>query len=183
MVMNQRQKSGMFKKACSYLHSLFSNLKPRYQLSLDNSSYDINLKKMIYCFKAFGDHSFVKLSYDQIKHNNDILYSINPHDLINISITEHLQNQKKTMLRISEILRENQYLLTEGDSSQIFSGEEICDNVILMERINNIDLYKIAYSTGFNRGRMLSKSVSKYTNEKKIINLSLVKNNSDKSLL
>ena len=83
------------------------------------------------------------------------------------------------MLRVSEILRDNKYLISDENSQQIFDGEEICDNVLLLERINNLDIYKIAYSTGFKLGRSLTKSLSQHKEihikqNKNIVKLNIV---------
>ncbi len=163
--MKQKQKCSIFNKFRKLIRSLLSNLQPRYQLALDHDVYDINLKRNIYCFKSFGDHSFLKLTFDQIKYNNDLLYTINPRDLMKICLEEVLLEQRLTKLRVSEMLRDNKFVLTDKSSHQIFSGEEICDNALLMERINNIDLYKIAFNTGFNQGRSLSKIANKKKRE------------------
>lgn len=168
--MKQRQKFSIFKRIFNFFHSFFNHIHPRYQLALDHSEYDINSKRNIHCFKSFGDHSFVKLTFDQIKHGNDLLFAINPHDLIKICLEEILLEQKSNQFRISEILRDNNFILSDKKNSQIFSGEEICDNVLLIEKINNIDLYKIAYNTGFNQGRKVSKIVNKKQKEKYSLN-------------
>jgi hypothetical protein len=156
-----------------------TNLHPRYQLALDSNKYDIKSKSFNYLFKSYGDHTFITFTYQDIKNNKQILFSINPQDLITISINEHINTQKTTMLRISEILRDNKYLISDDDSHQIFDGEEICDNVLLLERINNLDLYKIAYSTGFKLGRSLTKSLTSqhkemHNNPNNIVKLNIV---------
>lgn len=157
--MSQIQKFGMVKKFIHFLRALIHSLKPRYNLSLDSYSYDINHKKIIYFFKVFGDHSFVKFGFDDIQNCKDLLFSINPSDLITIATKEQLQAQKKLMVRVTELLRDNKYKISDGTIDEIFSGDEICDNPSLMERISNLDLYKISYNTGFSHGRALEKIV------------------------
>lgn len=172
--MSIKQKFGrIFKK----LKNIFTQLQPRYQLSLDSNTYDLNSKQFKYIFKAYGEHSFVTITFNEIKNNDQLLYNIHPKDLITISINENIYNQKKSMLRISEILRDNKFLITDNDSYQIFDGDEICDNALLIERINNIDLYKIAYNTGFCRGRSLTKMVKSQCAEpvNNLVNLNVVK--------
>src|ERR1700733_11872957 len=123
---------GIVKKLFDLIRVIFKKINPRYQLSLDNSFYDLNIKNYIYCFKVFGDHSFVKLGFDQIKDNKAMLYNINPYDLIKIISQESIYSQKKSMLKIAESLRDNQYKITDGINTSIFSGEEICDNINLI---------------------------------------------------
>ncbi len=163
--MKPKQNFLIFKKTHRLFQSIFKNLTPRYQLSLDHSEYDMQLKKIVHCFKSYGDHTFLKLTFDQIKLNSDLLCSINPQDLLRIFADEFALEQKSSKLYIAEMLRNNNFILTDKKSYQHFSGEEICDNALLIERINNIDLYKIAFSTGFNQGRSLSKIAHKKQKE------------------
>lgn len=164
--MKQKQKFLIFKKIYNFFKFFLKQIHPRYQLALDHSEYEMTLKRNVYCFKSFGDHSFLKLTFEQIKSDSDLLYAINPHDLMRIFSDETLLEQKSNQFRVSEILRDNKFILTSGENRQTFSGEEICDNVLLIEKINNIDLYKIAYNTGFNQGRQVSKIVHKKQKEK-----------------
>lgn len=73
------------------------------------------------------------------------------------------------MLCIAEILRDNRYKLSDSSADEILSGDEICDNILLMEKIKNIDLYKIAYNTGFNHGRQLAREISKKASRMQVI--------------
>lgn len=136
-------------------------IKPRYLLSLDSQFYGISQKATVYRFKIFGEHSFPKFTFNDIKNNKNILYDINPDDLIKIAIDDHVISQKKSLLNISEILRDNKYKLSCSDCEEVLSGDEICDNILLIQKIKNIDLYKIAYNTGFNHGRQLAREINK----------------------
>lgn len=135
-----------------FINKLFKQLKPRYQLSLDSPDYNLSKKATVYRFKIFGEHTFPKFTYEEIKKNKHIMYDINPVDLMDIAVDNYKLLQQRSMLRISEILRDNNYKLSNEEYKEIFSGDEICDNVLLIEKIKNIDLYKIAYNTGFNHG-------------------------------
>jgi len=137
------------------------HFEPRYNLSLDHYEFDIKQKKIIYRFKVFGDHTFVTFDFASIKGEPSIITNINPIDLIKIVIQEQKQLQMSSLLNIKELLRDNNYKMTDGHIEEIFSGDEICDNPLLFERIRPIDFYKIVYSTGFRHGREVSKSVSK----------------------
>lgn len=145
-------------------------------MSLDNFYYDLGQKKIIYRFKSFGDHSFPKFSYDVIQNTNDILYSINPQDLIKISIQEHIHKSKHSMSKVTELLRDNKYKICDELSEGIFTGEEICDNPLLIEKLNNIDLYKIAYNTGFQRGRSITKLAAHEVNQDNVVSLTIMHN-------
>ena len=139
---------------------LFKKIKPRYHLSLDSHFYNLSKKCIVYRFKVFGDHTFPKFTFEDIKNDKHLLYNINPADLMKITIDDHIDSQKKSILKISEILRNNKYKLSDNNVEEILSGDEICDNILLMEKIRNIDLYKIAYNTGFNHGRQLAREIS-----------------------
>lgn len=141
--------------------NLFKKMKPRYQLSLDSHYYNLSNKSIVYRFKVYGEHTFPKFTFEDIKNNKDILYDINPIDLIKISIDDYIVSQKKSMLKITEILRDNKYKLSDSNNEEILSGDEICDNILIIERIKNIDLYKIVYNTGFNHGKQLAREIIK----------------------
>ena len=88
------------------------------------------------------------------------MYDIHPADLMKITIEDYVISQKKNTLNIAEILRDNKYKLLNSYAEEILSGDEICDNILLIEKIKNIDLYKIAYNTGFNHGRQLAREIN-----------------------
>jgi hypothetical protein len=140
---------------------MFNKIKPRYQLSLDSHFYNLDKKNVVYRFKVFGEHTFVKFSFDDIKNNKRLMYDINPVDLMRVTIEDYANTRRKSMLKISEILRDNKYKLSDSNKDEILSGDEICDNILLIEKIKNIDLYKIAYNTGFKHGRQLIKEIIK----------------------
>ncbi len=171
-----RRKFGIVHKFINKLILYFKNLNPKYQFSLDEDFYDFESKKMIYCFKVYGDHSFVRFCFDDIKNDKAVLQNINPVDLIKIVNQETICNQKRNLLKINEHLRNNHYQIKDDSTIGILSGEEICDNIILIERMNNLDLYKIAYNTGFISGRNFTKNLFREMTEDKdnIVKLELV---------
>lgn len=146
------------------ISQFFEKSRPRYLLSLDSQFYSLSQKSFVYRFKVFGEHTFAKFTFGDIKNDKSILYDVHPSDLIKIAIGEYVRSQKGSLLSIIEILRDNKYKLSANDSEEILSGDEICDNILLIEKIKNIDLYKIAYNTGFNHGRQLGREISKKTN-------------------
>ena len=111
---------------------LFKKIRPRYLLSLDSQFYNLSLKAAVYRFKVFGEHTFAKFTFDDIKNDIDILYDIHPADLMKITVEDYVISQKKTIFSIAEILRDNKYKLSNSDSEEILSGDEICDNILLM---------------------------------------------------
>lgn len=157
-----------FGKIFKIISVFFSTINPRYQLSFDDDYYDIKEKNRKYRFKSFGDYSFPEFTFKEIKCNSSLLFSINPYDLIKIAEKNYIQKYLKTQLKIDEFLRNNLYKLSNEHGSNTFSGDEICNNPLLVDQIVKSDLFKIAYNTGFERGRKISKLVN---HENKNINL------------
>jgi hypothetical protein len=161
IVIEQQLKCGSTMKLIGRVLRFFKKIRPRYFLSLDSHFYSLSKKDIVYRFKVFGEHTFPKFTFDDIKNDKNLLYDIHPTDLMKITIDDYVTLQKKSMLSISEILRDNRYRLSDSNTDEILSGDEICDNILLIEKIKNIDLYKIAYNTGFNHGRQLAREISK----------------------
>ena len=59
----------------------FKKIKPRYFLSLDSQFYSLSQKSTVYRFKVYGEHTFPKFTFHDIKNDKDILYDIHPADL------------------------------------------------------------------------------------------------------
>jgi hypothetical protein len=140
--------------------NLLKAFNPRYHLALDESYYDIKIKKMLHRFKVFGEHSFVKFTFDEITGSQQIFHDINPADLICIAIEEFKLSEKKELINIKESLRNNKYKLSFDSYEDIYSGDEICENPMLIEKMKKMDIYKIVYSTGFIHGRNCSKNIA-----------------------
>ena len=161
MVIEQWLKCGSTMKLLDSVLRFFKKIRPRYLLSLDSHFYNLSKKSIVYRFKVFGEHIFPKFTFDDIKSDKRLLYDIHPIDLMKITIDDYIASQKKMMFSISEILRDNRYKLSDYYTEEILSGDEVCDNILLIEKIRNIDLYKIAYNTGFNHGRLLAREISR----------------------
>jgi hypothetical protein len=163
------------------IYSLLKKIKPRYLLSIDDKLYNDQTKLNDYRFKSFGEHNFPVFNYNDIVKNKHILYSINPSELIDIAIDNHMNKEKKSMFSISEYLRGNKYKLYNDYFNKILSGEEICASPALLEKISQLNVYKIAYNTGFIDGRNFSKQlITDLENNRekpKVTKLNLVKNN------
>lgn len=155
--MTQKQSFGKIKSIFKRIVGFIQRLNPRYQLSLDHDYFDIKERDIKYRFKSFGDHSFPEFTFKQIKFNENILFTVNPHDLIKIAEKNSIQESLNALLKIEELLRNNKYKLSNTYGSNIFTGDEICDNPLLADQIGKMDLFRIAYNTGFERGRKLSK--------------------------
>ncbi len=161
MAIEHLPKYGNTMKLFSTILNYIRKIKPRYFLSLDSHFYNLSKKSIVYRFKIFGEHTFPKFTFEDIINDKNLLYDIHPVDLMKITIDNYVDSQKKSLLNISEILRDNKYKLSDGNTEEILSGDEICDNILLIEKIKNMDLYKIAYNTGFNHGRQLARDMIK----------------------
>lgn len=151
-----------FGKIKVYLKRFFNELRkfnPRYQLSLDHDYFDVKNNARKYKFKSFGDHGFPAFTFRELKYNEKLLFNINPYDLIKISEKNYSEENLKLLFRVDELLRNNQYKLRNANGTHIFSGEDICNNPLLAEQIEKKALFKIAYNTGFERGRKLAKVI------------------------
>jgi hypothetical protein len=153
----------------------FKKIRPRYLLSLDSHFYSLSKKSIVYRFKVFGEHTFAKFTFNDIKNEKSLLYDIHPIDLMRITIDDYVTSQKKSMFSISEILRDNKYRLSDSNATEILSGDEICDNILLIEKIKNLDLYRIAYNTGFNHGKQLAREISKKSDTEKTLSEKVIR--------
>ena len=95
-------------------------IKPRYLLSLDSKFYSLSQKEIVYRFKVFGEHSFPKFTFNDIKKHKDILYDIHPIDLIKITTENYALSQRKETFRITEFLRNNKYKLSNSMLKKFF---------------------------------------------------------------
>jgi putative cell wall-binding protein len=141
------------------IYSWLKKIKPRYLLSIDDKIFNEKTKLNDYRFKSFGEHNFPVFNYNDIIKNKHILYSINPSELVCIAIDNHINEEKRSMFAISEYLRGNKYRLCNEYFNKVLSGEEICSSPALLEKISQLNVYKIAYNTGFIDGRVFSKQL------------------------
>ncbi len=122
-------------------------------------------------------------SYQDITSHKQILFSIHPHDLVNIALTEKEQSELKNIYHVSECIRNNNYKIKNFHSEKVLSGREICNTPALIEQLHPLEVYKIAYNTGFLDGRKLSQqliSEPEYISEsKQNVKLTLICNSPD----
>ena len=141
-----------FKKIASFL-------KPRYSLALDSYEYNKKTCKFYYRFKIYGFHGFLKLTFYEIKESKNIMFSVNPYDLLWIIDNETKQSETLREFKITETLRNNTYKLSSNEDKFVISGNDLFNNLSLIEKMNSLDVYKIAYNTGFLHGRRFTKKI------------------------
>ena len=145
---------------------LISVFNPPYQLALSDKTFDKEVGYTIYIFKQYGSHDYIKVSYADILSNHSILSAINPINLMDIHLHEYLLKQEMEKYHISESLRDNQYKIANMKTEEIYSGDHICRNVDMFCSISHTDLCKIAYQSGFIKGRKMSQVINNLLKEK-----------------
>lgn len=136
---------------------------PPYQLALCDRLPQKNSKEFLYLFKLYGSHDFVKLSHADILASNQIMSAINPRDLIKIALLENNLQAQRKRCKVEAELRGNQYRIHIHGNSETCSGESICQNIAYFSDLSAQDICKIAYSTGFLKGRHFSRQISAAT--------------------
>lgn len=106
--------------------------------------------------KQYGSHDYINVTYFDMLNNSGILSAINPVHLMDIHLHEYLLKQENEKYHITETLRNNQYKIANTKIGEIYSGEHICRNVDMFSNIAHADLCKIAYQSGFIKGRRTS---------------------------
>ncbi|KUM01998.1 hypothetical protein KIF53_14360 [Chromobacterium subtsugae] len=129
---------------------------PPYQLSLCEILPGRQGGGTVYVFKQYGTHDIVKLSHKDIIGNVQILAAINPKDLIGIALYENNLKEAAGECQVLETIRGNQYRIASHGREEVYSGESICGNLDLFQRLPPHEICKIAYETGFSKGRKVS---------------------------
>lgn len=132
---------------------------PPYQLTLSDKFFDKSKNKNLYVFKQYGSHDFVKITYPDIVNNKNIIRAINPMNLMDIHLNEYLSKIESDELQVVEYLRGNKYKISNGDVEGVYSGENICKNINMFPGMSAADICKIAYASGFTKGRKVSSEI------------------------
>jgi len=144
----------------SFKKWIISVFNPPYQLTLSEKIIRPSPNEVLYVFKQYGSHDYIKISYTDILNNHNIMRSINPTNLMDIHLNEYLIKLESDRYRIKEQLRNNIYALSNNHHEEIYSGEHICKNIDMFSNISTTDICKIAYASGFNKGRKISTEIS-----------------------
>ncbi|WP_139111589.1 hypothetical protein [Ralstonia solanacearum] len=150
----------MRKSIRSLARWVISVFNPPYQLTLSDRFIDEKNGQVIYIFKQYGLHEYVRVTYADIAGNDDLLKAINPVNLMDIHLDEHERRVLSREIKVKEILRGGKYRLSNGEFSQEYSGEYIVNNVDMFAHMSPSDLCRIALTTGFSRGRSVSKEIN-----------------------
>ncbi|MCC7005694.1 MAG: hypothetical protein IT497_03485 [Ottowia sp.] len=148
---------------------LISVFNPPYQLSLSDKTLDKKSGLTIYVFKQYGGHDYIKITYADILNNYGILSAINPIHLMDIHLNEYLIKQETEKCYVIENLRNNKYKISNQKVREIYSGEHICTNIDMFANVSHSDICKIAYQSGFIKGRKFSHEIKAIIQENKKI--------------
>jgi len=81
--------------------------------------------------------------------------------LIKIALLESNRKEEEKRCKVEEELRGNQYRIHLHGNSETFSGESICRNIDYFADLNPQEVCKIAYATGFLKGRAVSAHIGR----------------------
>lgn len=156
----------MFSRIKDFIRKYY---KPRYLFQLDTIQIEKNQSENIYIFKMYGSSAFIKYSFDEIDNNTSLKILIAPDDLIRIYLNEERKKYDYARYKIKESIRGNHYLLSRENEKVKLSGEDFCNDVQQITATNSLDVFKIAYETGFQAGRKTTKlfqiEVENFTHE------------------
>ncbi|KAF3997105.1 hypothetical protein [Glaciimonas immobilis] len=144
-----------------------SIFNPPYQLTLSEKMVSELSNETIYIFKQYGSHDYIKITYNDIVGSSSIMQAINPKNLMDIHLNEYILKKELDSYRIKEVLRNNLYKISNNATEEIYSGEHICKNIDMFDNISVSDIFKIAYTSGFNKGRRISIEINELVNESK----------------
>lgn len=142
----------------------FSNLRkwlvaifnPSYQFILDRKTKDASTGQFLYVFKQYGGHDFVTLSYEAICSNKHLMPLIHPDNMKQIHIDEYQHALENSGYKVTGYLRNNEYILENGERTERHTGAYISKNLDTFKSIDPPDLWKIAYAEGLTKGRKLT---------------------------
>ena len=132
---------------------------PPYQLTLSDKIVDKLTNKSLYVFKQYGSHDFVKITYVDIVNNKSLIQAINPVNLMDIHLNEYLSKIESNEHQVVEYLRGDKYKISNGNFEEVYSGESICKNIDMFRGMSVGDVCKIAYASGFTKGRKVSSEI------------------------
>lgn len=142
-----------FRYLAKWLASVFN---PPYQLTLSDTLVDETGGRVMYVFKQYGLHEYIRVTYADIISSSDLVNAINPINLMDIHLAEHERKVRANETRIREVMRGGRFKLSHGEVTEEYTAEYIVNNVDMFTHISAADLCSIAYLAGFRKGRNMS---------------------------
>ncbi|MBD2809809.1 hypothetical protein ID853_02645 [Xenorhabdus sp. Vera] len=132
--------------------------KPRYIYSLQK--FEPIKENGFYILKELGTHTCLKVTAKDI-FESDLLYNINPADIIFITLFEENDMKEKQKFEIVEERRDLLFTIQNAYSRRQVNGKEILVDKNIVEKLDPTSLVKIAYMSGLKDGRKISDEISK----------------------
>ncbi|MDC9588037.1 hypothetical protein PSI23_01595 [Xenorhabdus sp. XENO-10] len=132
--------------------------KPRYIYSLQK--FEPIKENGFYILKELGTHTCIKATAEDI-FDSDLLYNINPVDIIFITRFEEYDMKEKQKFEIIEERRDLSFTIQNAYSRREISGKELLIDQNIVDKLDPTNLVKIAYMSGLKDGRKISDEISR----------------------
>ncbi|SFN35566.1 hypothetical protein [Xenorhabdus japonica] len=132
--------------------------KPRYIYSLQK--FEPIKENGFYILKELGTHTCIKATAEDI-FDSDLLYNINPIDIIFITRFEEYDMREKQKFEIIEERRDLSFTIQNAYSRREISGKELLIDQNIVDKLDPTNLIKIAYMSGLKDGRKISDEISR----------------------
>ncbi|MDE9444141.1 hypothetical protein KKJ04_00580 [Xenorhabdus bovienii] len=142
-------------KIISFLRKIFET---RYIYSLQK--FEPIKENGFYILKELGTHTCIKAKAEDI-FDGDLLYNINPQDIIFIARFEEYDMREKQKFKIIEERRDLSFIIQNAYSRRQIHGKELLIEQNIVEKIDPTSLVRIAYMSGLKDGRKISDEISK----------------------
>ncbi|PHM27781.1 hypothetical protein [Xenorhabdus budapestensis] len=158
-------------KIIDFFRSIF---KPRYIYNLQR--FEPIKENGFYILKELGTHTCIKARAEDI-FESDLLYNINPYDIIFIAKFEEHDLKEKQKFKIIEENRDLSFTIQNEYSRRTINGKELLSEQNIIEKLDPASLIRIAYISGLKDGRKISDEISKSEKIKssKSANLKVIK--------
>ncbi|CDH07779.1 hypothetical protein XBO1_600006 [Xenorhabdus bovienii str. oregonense] len=142
-------------KIISFLKKIFET---RYIYSLQK--FEPIKENGFYILKELGTHTCIKAKAEDI-FESDLLYNINPQDIIFIARFEEYDLREKQKFKIIEERRDLSFIIQNAYSRREINEKELLIEQNIVEKIDPTSLVRIAYMSGLKDGRKISDEISK----------------------
>ncbi|MDC9594416.1 hypothetical protein [Xenorhabdus sp. IM139775] len=132
--------------------------KPRYIYSLQK--FEPVKENGFYILKELGTHTCIKATAEDI-FESDLLYNINPADIIFITRFEEYDMRKKQKFEIVEERRDLSFTIQNAYSCRKINEKELLTDQNIVEKLDPTSLVRIAYMSGLKDGRRISDEILK----------------------
>ncbi|WP_338883586.1 MULTISPECIES: hypothetical protein [Xenorhabdus] len=132
--------------------------KPRYIYSLQK--FEPVKENGFYILKESGTHTCIKATAEDI-FESDLLYNINPADIIFITKFEEYDMREKQKFEVVEERRDLSFTIQNAYSIRKINGKELLADQNIIEKLDPTILVRIAYMSGLKDGRKISDEISK----------------------